>query len=459
VTIRGRATNTSAKILRRILDWCAGDSSGNVTPIIAILLVPLVGVMGLAVETSNWYLTQRNMQHAADSAAMAAAISNVATGDQDYLEARAVAANFGYVDGAQNVTVTPLRGQTCPVPQQAASDCYKVTITKNLAINLVRLVGYQGDVAMGSGRAKTVTTISMARPRTNFGDVCFIGLGTGSDILRVNGGGGPNNGVNWNGCSVIANGDLTCNGANSAQGMSGGFSASNPVSGSVPCGSTTAVVPAFGDPYAFIGALIPASQLGTGPFPDAPPLTGQNPSTWNNPHHLYGNQTLGEDLPPITAPDQVLVIHQGNLNLNGHTLSTAPGGGVTLIFEGPLGSPARNVIGSGTLDIAAPGLGSGPLHGVAWVQDPDMATSNYTINGSSPTINATGLVYLPHANITVSGTIHFHTGGYNCFSLVSNSLLLNGGVTIIEAANSECPQAGVATPTVPIVGIRAALVQ
>lgn len=457
MTIRGRATNTGAKILRRILGWCAGDSSGNVTPIIAILLVPLVGVMGLAIETSNWYLTQRNMQHAADSAAMAAAISNVSASDQDYLEARAVAANFGYVDGAQNVTVTPLRGQTCPVPQQAAADCYKVTITKNLAINLVRLVGYQGDAVMGTGRAKTVTTVSMARPRTNFGDVCFIGLGTGSDILRVNGGGGPNNGVDWNGCSALANGDLTCNGANSAQNMSGGFSASNPVAGSVPCGGTTAVVPAFGDPYAYIGPLIPPDSLGGGPYSDVT-ITGEVPSTWPHIKHLWGNQTLGQDL-TITAPDQILVIHQGNLNLNGHTLSTASGAGVTLMFEGPSGSTARNVIGSGTLDIAAPGLGSGPLHGVAWVQDPDMATSNYTFSGSSPTINATGLVYMPHANITVSGTIYFHTGGYNCFALVSNSLRINGGVTIIEAPNSECPQAGVSTPTVPVVGIRAALVQ
>jgi len=239
--------------------------------------------------------------------------------------------------------------------------------------------------------------------------------------------------------------------------MAGGFSATNPVAGSFPCGATTAVVPAFGDPYSYIGALIPADPLGAAPYADRT-ITGETPSTWPHEKHFYGNQTLGQDL-TITAADQIMVIHQGNLDLNGHTVSTASGAGLTLMFEGPPGSTARNVIGTGTLDITAPGLGSGPLHGVAWVQDPDMAASNYTINGSSPRINATGLVYLPDANITVSGTIHFHTGGYNCFSLVSNSLLINGTVTIIEAANSECPQAGVATPTVPIVGIRAALVQ
>jgi Flp pilus assembly protein TadG len=438
--------------LRRILDWCAGDSSGNVTPIIAILLVPLVGVMGLAVETSNWYLTQRNMQHAADSAAMAAAISNVATGDQDYLEARAVAANFGYVDGAQNVTVTPLRGQTCPVPQQAASDCYKVTITKNLAINLVRLVGYQGDVAMGAGRAKTVTTVSMARPRTNFGDVCFIGLGTSGDDLRVNGGG---NSIDWNGCSVLANSDLTCNGSHSADNLAGGFSATNPSAGSTPCGSSTAVVPAFGDPYSYIAPLIPDDNC-SGAYAGESIPAGTNTTAWPNPRHFCGNVTLQGNL-PINNPNQVLVIHRGDLNIGNFTLSTASTGSLTIMFEGNVGATARTITGSGVVDFAAPT--EGPLHGVAWVQDPDMASSSPDFGGTSPTINVTGLVYMPKADLTVSGNIHFHTGGFDCFALVANSFRANGNITIIEGANSQCPQAGVATPTVPLLGIRAALVQ
>ena len=46
---------------------------GAVAPMTALMLVPILGAMALAVDVGYWYKVQRSMQSAADSAALAAA--------------------------------------------------------------------------------------------------------------------------------------------------------------------------------------------------------------------------------------------------------------------------------------------------------------------------------------------------------------------------------------------------
>src|SRR5690348_5439472 len=79
------------------------DERGNVAVLTAVLLPALTGALGLGFEVSNWYVTKRSMQNAADAATLAAA----ANGSTTYLaEAKAVTARYGFVDGVRNVTVT-----------------------------------------------------------------------------------------------------------------------------------------------------------------------------------------------------------------------------------------------------------------------------------------------------------------------------------------------------------------
>lgn len=440
---QGEFSRLAGRILERIAGWCAGGGRGNVTPIMALLLAPLIGVLGLATETSTWFMSQRSMQHAADSAAMAAAINDNPTNNQDYNEGKAVAANYGYVNGSGDVTVTVLRAQTCPVPQQANSDCYKVTVSKNLPIRLVRLAGYQGDLAMGSGRGKTVQAVAMARPRGAVDDLCFIGLTTTGSALTSNGGG---NALNWNGCSVFGNSNLSCNG-NGDRGMNSGVSA-----GTSACG-TPAISnqPVLVDPYAYLAANIPPDNCGS-----YSPKSDGGQKTWTVPEKKCGPLTLNDDL-TINSPNSVLVIYNGDLNLAGHTIKTAPGASLTIMFSGPAGSASRTIKGSGTVNYAAPD--SGPLSGIAWIQNPAVQGGSMTFAGNNPDFNITGLVYMPKTDITISGTIHFQTGGNACFGLVANSFRINGNIKIVDGANTQCAEAGVALPTVPGTTSRAALVQ
>jgi Flp pilus assembly protein TadG len=70
-----------ASPLSKISSWLAAvsreavrlraDRRGNVALMAGLLMVPLVGAMGVGFEITNWYMTQRAMQNAADAAVIA----------------------------------------------------------------------------------------------------------------------------------------------------------------------------------------------------------------------------------------------------------------------------------------------------------------------------------------------------------------------------------------------------
>src|SRR5262249_16161070 len=98
------------------------EEDGAVALIFGIIATIVVGIVGLGIDVIDWYRTERAMQNAADSAAIAAASNGTGTYAS---EASAVAAQYGYVDGTNGVTVTALNNQTCP---DGRTDCYKVTV-------------------------------------------------------------------------------------------------------------------------------------------------------------------------------------------------------------------------------------------------------------------------------------------------------------------------------------------
>src|SRR5689334_8213765 len=94
----------------RLTDFCR-DRRGNVTVMMAFMLPPLIGALGLGFEVANWYLITRSMQNAADSAVVAASTNG---GASYATEGRAVAAQYGFVHGTNNVTVTVSNTAGCP---------------------------------------------------------------------------------------------------------------------------------------------------------------------------------------------------------------------------------------------------------------------------------------------------------------------------------------------------------
>ena len=190
--------------LGRSLTELTGDRRGTVTTMMGFLLMPLLGALGLGFEVGNWYLITRAMQNAADSAAIAAATngtSNYAT------EAKAVAAQYGFIDGG-NSTVTASNAAACP---GGGNTCYSVTITQSVTLFLSPVLGYQGNATLNGSPAQQLTSSSVATQNTLQLPLCLLALGkSGAQDIVTNG----NPKASMTDCNVMANTSARCNGSN-----------------------------------------------------------------------------------------------------------------------------------------------------------------------------------------------------------------------------------------------------
>src|ERR1700722_14734230 len=78
------------------------DERGAVSVIMGLLLIPLAGGLALGFEISKWYIIRRGFESAADTAAVAAATNGGFNSD---VEAEVVAAQYGFVDGINSISV------------------------------------------------------------------------------------------------------------------------------------------------------------------------------------------------------------------------------------------------------------------------------------------------------------------------------------------------------------------
>ena len=155
------------------------DQRGNVAVMLAFLLPVLCGAMGLGFEVTNWYMQTRAMQNAADSAVLAAA----SNGSSSYnVEADAVAAQYGYVNGAKNVTVTALNNVACP---DGTNPRYSVQISSVVPLYLSQVVGYNGDLTVAGQKMKAVSSTAMAKGQKAPQVVCLLALNSTGTALQT----------------------------------------------------------------------------------------------------------------------------------------------------------------------------------------------------------------------------------------------------------------------------------
>lgn len=423
------------RISLRALHAMRGDQRGTVLVLSAFALPVLIGMAGLAFEGANWYQVKRSAQNAADSAVVAAA----SNGGSDYaVEAKAVASQYGFQDGASNTTVSVSNAAACP---SGGNSCYSVSITRAVPLIFAQVVGFKGNVTGSTG--VNLTSIAVAARDTTPREYCILALATSGASQGIRSNGAPK--ANLNGCNVMSNTDTICNGHD----LGAGFGDAHGTS--TGCGSTqTSAVPEVSDPYSNLASNIPPNTCSSYPQMPAkkkdPDLPGSNQISgtfsWTGTQTVCGDLQLTGNV-TLTGSSLVLVIRNGQLNTNGYTIKTASGAAATIIFTGDNGSYTHAPTGGGTLDIAAPT--SGTWSGVAIYQDPKLNSGvDISEAGNSPTWNVTGLVYLPHANVTFSGAVNKASNGKSCFGLVVDNVTINGTGSILT--QGECEQAGLTLP-------------
>src|SRR5262249_32671086 len=146
------------KVGRALLSLHANER-GTVAVMMGFLFPILIAAFGLGFEITNWYLRTRSMQNAADAAAIAAATNASANYNT---EAAAVATQYGYTNGANNVTVTSSNAAACPADPNLTPPCYSVTISSVVPLVLTEVIGYLGNTTLGSARAQTLTSAAVA---------------------------------------------------------------------------------------------------------------------------------------------------------------------------------------------------------------------------------------------------------------------------------------------------------
>jgi Flp pilus assembly protein TadG len=421
--------------IRRFL----GDRRANVAIIFGILSPVLIGGAALGFETSYWYVGQRNLQNAADAAVLAAATNASSNYDT---EASAVAAQYGYTNGTNNVTVTSSNAATCPTG--TTGTCYSVTISEKVQLYMMQVVGYQGNTTVGGAPGVTLAATAIAVQGTQPRNYCLLALGTVGTALLGNG--SPK--ANFSGCSVMSDANATCHGGDLLADYGDAHLTSNNC-GVVPESN----IPLVSDPYSGLASNIPNNTCSSYPQEPSkhndPALPSSN--LWTGSKSLSGNVQVCGDLQltgnvTIDAPSNaVLVIENGQLDTNGYTIQTTSGSGVTIVFSGTANSGSTHgPTGGGTLDIAAPTTGN--WKGVALYQDPNLTDGvDLSAAGNSPTWDITGLVYLPNSAVTFSGAVNKSSNGSSCFAMVVKDITINGTADIW--AHGGCAGAGLTMPT------------
>ena len=424
------------------------DQGGAISPLMALMIIPIAGATAMATEMGQWYYFQRAMQNAADSAALAAAITNnnTGSGSTSLAEGRAAAAEFGFVDG-QNDTAVDVAVVTCPSGSPVGAICYEASLSKVLPITLSALIGFRGNE--NSGFAQRIPAIAVATTAGSSEDACIWSLSPGTNSFTSNGGPKPD----LAGCSIVSNGNATCNGheLGADYGVAVGTSSG---CGETQISGATAPEDTFDDLAPNIlanpcGSTYPTkpSKKSDPPLPSTNLLSGSMNLSGNGGRkcgdvQLTGNVTL--------TGDNTITIYNGTLDLNGFTLATANDATATVIFTGTnAASSVRGPSGNGTLTLEAPN--SGPWSGVAVYQDPRMTPPASSLDisyaGNNPTWNISGLVYLPRSNVTFSGAVNKAGGGAECFVLVAWTILVNGTGSIF-ANDTQCASAGLTPPGV-----------
>src|SRR5258705_2555946 len=456
----------SKMVLSKHLHRLREDQRGTVSIIMGLLIVPLVGALGIGFEVSNWYMNGRGMQSAGDAAALAAATNGGANYD---VEAKAVTAQYGFVDGANTITVAASNAAACPA---GGNTCYSVTISGSVPLLVSQIVGYQGDTTLNGGAAKLLSAVAVAKPIVKPHDLCMLALASSGAAQAIRTNGSPV--ANMNGCDIMSNTAAKCDGSNLGAGYGFAVGTSNGC-GFRPVSNQTTVL----DPYANKYTVPPLSASGcNGNYPQetkhgnaysvatSNQLSGTLPLSGGN-NFKCGDQMLTADTvinTPAGSP-AVLVIENGQLDLNGHALTTADGSAVTLVFSGAdtagtnyTHAPTDNTNGSGgVLDINAPT--SGAWSGVAIYQDPSLTLGlDVSAAGNSPTWNISGLIYMPHASVNLKGAVDKAAHGHSCVVMIADNFTISGTAGILQTDIGKCGKAGVTMPQTTVAG-RSASVQ
>ena len=416
------------------------DRRGNVAIIMGLSMVPIVGALGLGFEVSNWYLRKHAMQNTADAAAIAAGIN--ASSNYD-VEAKAVAAQDGFVDGSNNVTVTASNTATCPA---GGNNCYSVTISSYVPLFLSEVLGYSGNSTLNGKPQQSLSATAVATQGIAPTQFCLLALASsGAQGIRSNG--APN--ANMAACAVMSDTTSTCNGGNLNANIGAAHGRNN------GCGNNQySNVAAVSDPYSGLASNIPANPCGSS-YPQEPTKKGRpgapfhqsmvrRPKPERQCHGLRGSPAHRKrhDQRAIERCSRHRERATRHERLFDNDLERQRVDRGLFRHELRLLHPCTH----GRRNARHLVTDHGPLERCCALSGPEPDLWRRYLGGRQcPTWDISGLVYLPHSSVTFSGAVNKASNGQSCFAMVVDNVLVNGTGSILETGG--CAAQGLSMPT------------
>ena len=407
---------------------------GSVAVITAITLTAVLGFVALGTEVVFVLLKQREMQSTASAAALAGATA-IQSGytAKIAVEADAVAANAGFVNGTSGVTVTvnnpPVGGQ-----ESGVTTAVQVIISQPQVLPISNLFNVPSWSITGRAEATAGSNASN----------CVLQLdpsGTAGVVAMSNGAA-----VTLNSCGLAANGSSASavqvtGGADlkaSTVTIVGGDSLAN--GGAITAsGGVKTYQPAVTNPYA--ATAVPTA---TGCAHGAPgnPLSIQKTASTTvlSADGAYCGGLLLSNGAKVSMNPGVYIFVGGYIGIADSTLT---GTGVTLVMTGSGTNYTYFTIdNASTINLSAPT--SGATAGLVLFQSPSAPNTGSDTFSSGAAISLTGAIYFPNQEVFFANGA---STASSCTQLVAWRINFSGGASF----NNTCSGTGVtaigATPS------------
>ena len=429
------------KFLRKLL----GNERGNFLLIAAAAFPLLIGFAGLAVDTIQWVLWKRELQRAADSAAIAGVYQRVLTNTQTGVET-AVCTDL-LKNQHTGMPITGTGATACTNGTTRGPVVLLADDTTIKALNRVRVtltVSRSLTFSSYFGATPPIIATATAADVPGHDDYCLIALETNPANTGIIGTG--NAAVEMD-CGMITN-DPAANSAaaNGSSSMTatvisavGGIQKSN----NWHVGKYDPYVTAIPDPYANVVVDTTAMKCAVGPGQGnkTGPIALDDTTNLNNakdgsgnPANCFTSLSVGSNK-TLNLPAGTYYINAGDVNVQG----TLTGTDVTIVLTNSDPSPTASIgtfkmNAQASMTLTAPKTGN--FKNIAVYQDrraTDINNANMINGGSTGTV--TGALYFPKQQLTYNGD-----GTLNavCTRFVTRRIIFSGNNSTSNKFAKNC---------------------
>ncbi|WP_114228773.1 MULTISPECIES: TadE/TadG family type IV pilus assembly protein [Sphingomonas] len=411
------------------------NESGNTLILTALCMPLLIGSAGLATDTVEWALWKRQLQKAADSAAIAAVYARMA--GQDVTKAVCYDVDPTTIPSAVRPTGCSATANTsAPNNNRTGLMLLKAPLIDTAAATPAGCTGCDHTVSVQLQVQKALPFSSMFMTSTpiitanataaavNSGNYCVVSL-ENTNTTGITAGG--NTSVDF-GCGMITN--------------------STSLDAAVAFGSSSVratPVAAVGgldttDNWASGTTLLPYTVAQPDPFanvnPPAIPASCTNVNLGPQQSATYGSATSGT----VTCFSSLSVrgtltlqpgtyVVTGDVNFGSQATVNCSGCTIIMTNSTPANTGSLTINGGAQVNMTAPT--SGDYHGILFYQDRNATMSTTKINGNSSS-NYSGAFYFPATSVEYTGTAGLT---FDCVKLVIRRVTFIGNSKL----NNNCP--------------------